>query len=145
MRSTKGLTLIEVLIAIVIVSLVAGITASFFISSMRNNADNRIREQALVATQSWLDRFRAKSLNFGYFQDAKTYDYGYNYASDSNLVDPSDPNKAQLNTQWQPFKFTVETTPIYTDPLIWRVDVKTYYHSQNGREASLEFDTLVSQ
>lgn len=145
MKNTKGLTLIEVLIAIVIVSLVAGITASFFVSSMKNNADNRVREQAVAATQSWLDRFRAKSLNFGYFQDAKTYDYGYDYASNSNLVDPSDPNKAQLNAQWQPFKFTVKTTPVYTSPLIWRVAVKTYYHVQNGGEASLEFDTLVSQ
>ena len=76
MRTRRGFSLIEVLIALVVVTVVSFAAVTTMVSSMRHNADNRVRSQAVAATEAWMDRFRSRSLPFNYFSTPRTYDYG---------------------------------------------------------------------
>lgn len=141
----RGLTLIETLIALAVLGLITGAFTFSLVSSMRNNTDGRIRQRALAAAESWLDRFRAKSLDFNAFTTARTFDYGYNYAGDSTFVAAGDPDPSVLNQEWGSFKFTVSTRTFSSSPLVWTVTVTTYYRKTGGGEASLVLSTLVNQ
>lgn len=141
----KGLTLVETLLALAILGLITGTFTFSVVSSMRNNSDNRTRQQALAAAESWLDRFRAKSLDFAAFTTPKTYDYGYNYAGDSTFVAAGDPDPSVLNQEWSAFKFIVCTRTFSTSPLVWTVTVTTQYRKTGGGEASFVLSTLVNQ
>lgn len=144
MRS-RGLTLIEILVALAVLGLITGAFTFSVVSSLRSNSDDRVRQKALAAAESWLDRFRAKSLDFNAFATAVTYDYGYNYAADSTFVAAGDPDPSVLNQEWGSFKFTVKTRPFSTSPIVWTVTVTTYYRKTGGGEASFVLSTLVNQ
>ena len=145
MRRRKGLTLVEILVALVVLSIIGAVVATALISNMRLNAEGRVREQALAATQTWLDRFRAKTLDFSAFQSGQTYDYGYDYASDPTFIAAGDPNPTILNSEWGPFKFEVKTETYITSPLIWRVRITTYYRKPGGGEGRYQVETLIAQ
>lgn len=144
-RNQGGLTLVEVLIALAIVGIVTAATVPLLITSMRSTADNRIRAQAVAATEVWLDRFRSKSLDFGTFSGAVTYPYDYDYGADPTFVAAGDPDPAALNAEWQDYSFTVEAQTFTTDPLLWRVIVETRYLRTTGQEASLNVATIIEQ
>lgn len=141
----RGLTLIETLIALAVLGLITGAFTFSVVSSMRSNNDDRIRQRALAAAESWLDRFRAKSLDFNAFTTPRTFDYGYNYAADSTFVAAGDPDPSVLNQEWGGFKFTVSTRTFSSSPLVWTVTVTTYYRKTGGGEASFVLSTLVNQ
>lgn len=143
--SVRGLTLVEVLIALLIISIVLAASVPIIISSMQSSADNRIRAQAVAATEVWLDRFRAKSLDFSTFSGGVSYPYDYDFGADPIFVAAADPNPAALNAEWQPFTFTVRTTTFAADPLIWRVDVSTTYRRTNQAEGTFDVSTLIDQ
>ncbi|MBX3139919.1 MAG: prepilin-type N-terminal cleavage/methylation domain-containing protein [Trueperaceae bacterium] len=142
---TKGLTLVEVLIALMIITVVVAASVPIIISSMQSSADNRIRAQAVAATEVWLDRFRAKSLDFSTFSAGVDYPYDYDFGADPTFVAAADPNPAALNAEWQPFSYSVRTTTFTTDPLIWRVDVATTYRRTNQAEGTFDVSTLIEQ
>jgi len=144
-RESIGLTLVEVLIALVVIAILVAASVPIIISSMQSSADNRIRAQAVAATEVWLDRFRAKSLDFSTFSSGIDYPYGYDFGTDAVFVAAADPNPAALNAEWQPFSFRVRTATFTTDPLIWRVDVTTTYRRVSGGEASFDVSTLIDQ
>ena len=137
MNRRRGLTLIEILVALAVLSLIGGVVATALIANMRLNTEGRVREQALAATQTWLDRFRAKTLDFTAFESGASYDYGYDYAGD--------PNPAILNSEWGPFKFEVKTERYMEAPLIWRVRVTTYFRRPGGGEGRYQVETLIAQ
>lgn len=143
--TTGGVTLIEVLIALTIIAIVTGATVPMMITSMRSSADNRVRAQAVAATEVWLDRFRAKSLDFGTFSATVSYPYGYDYGADPTFVAAGDPDPAALNAEWQPYSFTVETQTFTTSPLLWRVIVETRYQGTAGQEGALNVTTIIEQ
>ncbi len=145
MRRSHGLTLVEVLIALLVLGLVAGAFTSTVVSSLRMNSDDRIRARAIAAAETWLDRFRAKSLDFNAFTTARSYPYGYDYAGDPTFVAAGDPNPAVLNQEWGPFRFTVQTRRFSDSPLVWTVTVTTFYRKTGGGEASFVLSTLVQQ
>lgn len=145
MRRTSGLTLIEVLIALSVLGLVAGAFTLTVVSSLRMNTDDRIRAQAVAAAETWLDRFRAKSLDFNAFTGGETFPYGYDYAADPTFVAAGDPSPEVLNREWGSFSFTVKTRPFSEDPLIWTVTVETFYRKTGGGEASFVLSTLIYQ
>ncbi len=142
---SRGLTLVEVLIALVLLGLVSAFSVPSIVSSMRINADNRVRVQAVAAADAWLDRFRAKTLDFTFFSVPRSYNYGHDYGADTTFIAAGDPNPAALNAEWQTYKFQVSTSQFSSDPLIWRVEVVTFYHKVGGGEASFALDTLVKQ
>ncbi len=145
MKRTRGFTLIEILIALLILSFIGGVIATALISNIRLNADGRIRGQAVAAASTWIDRFKAKTLDFNRFVAGTTYDYGYRYSSDSTFVAAGDPDPTALDREWSPFKFVVQTTKIVEDPVIWRVRVVTYYRRAGGGEGHFTIETLVRQ
>ena len=138
----QGFSLIEVLIALVILAIVGGVVTVSLISSMRLNSEGRVREQAINATSSWIDRFQAKALSFSAFEDGKTYDYGYDYASDPTFSSISSDTSFE---EWQRFKFHVDTDRYLTSPLIWRVTITTYFKRPGGREGHFDVQTLIQQ
>ena len=145
MRSA-GFTVIEVLVAILIIAIVTGASLVGLTGSMRSNNDNRVRARAVAAAQTWPDRFRAKSLDFNLFVGAgKTYAYGYNYTGDSDLVSAGDPNASQVNSELQPFKYTITTSSINATPIIWKVNVQTFFKVSNGGESNFTLETIVGQ
>jgi len=143
-RTRKGFSLIEVLIALVVVTIVSFAAVTTMVSSMRHNADNRVRSQAVAATEAWMDRFRSRSLPFNYFATSRTYDYGYDYTSDSVFTAAGDPNFAEIAQEWGRFKFVVKTEAYSTNPIIWRVLVTGYYKKRGG-EGRVELVSLVRQ
>ncbi|GAB5602136.1 hypothetical protein FJNA_06610 [Thermus sp. FJN-A] len=145
MRRSHGLTLIETLIALAVLGLVAGAFTTSVVSSLRMNSDDRIRARAIAAAETWLDRFRAKSLDFTAFITAQSYPYGYDYAGDPVFVAAGDPNPAVLNQEWGPFRFTVRTRSFSSSPQVWTVTVTTFYRKTGGGEASFVLSTLVYQ
>ncbi len=145
MKNARGLTLVEILIALLILSFIGGVIATALISNIRLNADGRIREQAIAAANTWIDRFKAKTLDFSKFSSGKTYDYGYDYANDSTFVAAGDPNPTALNDEWSKFKFYVKTSQFVSKPVIWRVRVVTYYRRAGGGEGHFAVETLIRQ
>lgn len=145
MRRSRGLTLVEVLIALLVLGLVVGAFTTTVVSSLRINSDDRIRARAIAAAETWLDRFRAKSLDFNAFTTAQSYPYGYDYANDPTFVAAGDPNPEVLNQEWGPFRFTVQTRSFSTSPQVWTVTVTTFYRKTGGGEASFVLSTLVYQ
>ncbi len=145
MRRAQGLTLVEILIALLILSFIGGVIATALISNIRLNADGRTREQAIAAASTWIDRFKAKTLDFGHFTGGVTYDYGYAYSTDSTFVAAGDPDPAALDREWGPFKFVVTTEKVVENPAIWRVRVVTYYRRAGGGEGSFAVETLIKQ
>ncbi len=141
----RGFTIIELLIALSILAIVTAATTPILITTMRTNADNRVRAQAVAATEVWLDRFRAKSLDFATFSSGVTYDYGYDYGADVTFVAAGDPDPAALNAEWQAYSFTVKTETFTTSPLLWRVEVETRYDRTGNQEASLNVATIIEQ
>lgn len=144
MNTRRGFSLIEVLIALIVVAVVSFAAVTTMVSSMRHNAENRVRTQAVAATEAWVDRFRSRSLPFNYFSNQRTYDYGYDYTSDPVFTASGDPNFAEIAQEWSRFKFVVKTEPYSTNPVIWRVLVTGYYKERGG-EGRVELVTLVRQ
>jgi len=142
---SRGFTIIELLIALSILAIVTAATTPILITTMRINADNRVRAQAVAATEVWLDRFRAKSLDFATFSSGVTFDYGHDYGADATFVAAGDPDPAALNAEWQAYSFTVKTETFTTSPLLWRVEVETRYDRTGNREASLNVATIIEQ
>lgn len=145
MRRAYGVTLVEVLLAFAILGLVVGAFTSTVVSSLRMNSDDRIRTKAIAAAEVWLDRFRAKSLDFTAFIDAREYGYGYDYAGDSTFVAAGDPDPSVLNQEWGPFRFRVEARSFSSSPQVWTVTVTTWYRKTGGGESSFVLSTLISQ
>jgi prepilin-type N-terminal cleavage/methylation domain-containing protein len=148
MKRTNGFTITEVLIALGILTVVSLASLGPMVTSIRANGDNRIRAQAVIAANIWLDRFRGKTLDFTTFQTAKSYGYKYDYSNDSQYSASTDPNRAQTNTELQTFKYTITTTPFTsTSPTpIWKVTVVTTYKSSNqGGESNFTLSTLTQQ
>lgn len=138
----QGLTLIEVLIALSILAIVGGVVVVALISSMKLNSEGRVRERAINATSSWIDRFQAKALNFSAFANKRTYNYGYNYASDSTFSSIASDSSFD---EWKQFKFDVDTDLYINNPLIWRVKIRTYYKRPGGKEGHFDTETLIKQ
>ena len=144
-QSRMGLTIVEVLIALVIVGVVTAATVPILISTIRNSSDNRVRAQAVAATEAWLDRFRSKSLDFAHFQGEMTYPYGYDFGADPVFVAAADPDPAALNAEWEDYSFSVTTEVFASSPLLWRVIVETRYESAFGQEGTLDVSTIIEQ
>ncbi len=146
MKKNRGFTLTEVLIALGILSIFVGFSVTSITSIVRSNSGNKAQVQALAASDAWLERFRAKSLDFNTFSTSQTYDYKYNYAGDSTFIAPGDANAAQLNQEWQPYKFVVKTSQYKTtpNPVIWKIDITTTFLAAGG-ESSFVTSTLVAQ
>jgi len=145
MKSQRAFTLIEVLIAILLISVVSGVVATSLVSNIRLNAEGRVREQAITAAHSWIERFKAKTLDFSAFQSGNTYDYHYRYSSDSTFVAAGDPDPTALDEEWGNFKFHVQTWQLNTNPLIWRVKITTYYRKPGGGEGHFSVETAIRQ
>jgi prepilin-type N-terminal cleavage/methylation domain-containing protein len=148
MKRNNGFTIAEVLIALAVLTVVSLASLGPMLTSIRANSDNRTRAQAVIAANVWLDRFRAKTLDFNNFTTAKTYGYNYDYSSDTEFSAAIDPNLAALNTELQAFKFSVQTTAFAstsTSP-IWKVTVVTTYKSRTqGGESNFTLSTLTQQ
>ena len=144
----KGLSIIEVMFALTLVAVLMAATSPVLLTSMRSNSDSRVREQAIAAAEGWLDRFRAKTLDFEFFQDGVTYDYGYDYASDEEFVAAGDPSPQALNDEWQPYSFVITTTQFSASPLMYEVKIVTKYRTKIDGEgesnADFELATIIS-
>jgi prepilin-type N-terminal cleavage/methylation domain-containing protein len=148
MKRTNGFTITEVLIALGILTVVSLASLGPMITSIRANGDNRIRAQAVIAANIWLDRFRGKTLDFTTFQTTKSYGYNYDYSNDTQYSVSTDPNRAQTNTELQAFKYTITTTPFTSTSStpIWKVAVVTTYKSSSqGGESNFTLSTLTQQ
>ena len=137
-----GFSLIEVLIALVIVSIVSFAAVTTMVSSIRHNAENRVRTQAAAATEAWLERFRSRSLPFNYFTTTRTYDYGYDYSSDPIFSATNDPNLSEILEEWSKYKFQVSTQVFQSSPLVWRVAVTGFYKKAGG-EGRIDLVALI--
>ncbi len=144
MNARRGFSLVEVLIALVVVTVVSFAAVTTMVSSMRHNADNRVRTQAVAAGEAWMDRFRSHSLPFNFFSTQRSYDYGYDYTNDPVFTASGDPNFAELAQAWSRFKFEVKAEPYSTSPIVWRVLIKGFYKKRGG-EGHVELVSLIRQ
>ncbi|HGY10636.1 MAG TPA: prepilin-type N-terminal cleavage/methylation domain-containing protein [Oceanithermus profundus] len=144
MRHPSGFSLIEVLIALFVVTVVSFAAVTTMVSSIRHNADNRVRSQAVAASEAWMDRFRSRSLPFNYFTTARTFDYGYGYTGDPVFTASGDPNLSEIASEWGRFKFVVDTQLYSSAPIVWRVRVTGYFKKRGG-EGHVELVSLVRQ
>jgi prepilin-type N-terminal cleavage/methylation domain-containing protein len=148
MKRNHGFTITEVLIALGILTVVSLASLGPMVTSIRANGDNRTRAKAVIAANIWLDRFRGKTLDFNSFTTAKNYAYNYDYSSDTQYSDTTDPNRAQTNTELQSFKYTITTTAFTSSSItpVWKVTVVTTYKSNGqGGESNFTLSTLTQQ
>ncbi len=142
MKRAAAFSLLEVLIALLIVAIVSFAVSTTILASSKSNANNRTRSRAVAAANAWLDRFRSYSLPFGYFSSGVDYDYGYDYASDPVITASNDPNLAEVAQEWSKYKFYVKTTSISNNPAIWRIEVVAYYKKKGGGEGHFQLVTV---
>jgi prepilin-type N-terminal cleavage/methylation domain-containing protein len=148
MKRNHGFTITEVLIALGILTVVSLASLGPMVTSIRANGDNRTRAKAVIAANIWLDRFRGKTLDFNSFTTAKNYAYNYDYSSDTQYSDTTDPNRAQTNAELQSFKYTITTTAFTSSSItpVWKVTVVTTYKSNGqGGESNFTLSTLTQQ
>ena len=149
MRREKGLTLVETLVAIVVLAALSVIPLALFIPAARSNTNAQQRTLALRAAETWLDRYRAsqepKVSVAGYCTVAGstttcTYPYNYTYpASDWSSHTPA------LATIMSPFKHIVTSTVLASGTQVWewQVTAQTFW-LQNGVEKSTSLTTRVA-
>jgi len=147
----KGLSIIEVMFALTLVAVIMAATSPVLLGAMKSNGDNRVIAQTVSAAETWHDRFRANTLDFNSFTNSLVFDYGHDYSSDDIFDYAGTPNQQALNDEWQDYKFEVQTTQVSTQPVIWRVRVKTFYKRKlgdnpngNQKEGSFEISTLIA-
>ena len=147
----KGLSIIEVMFALTLVAVILAATSPGLLGAMKSNGDSRAIAQAVSAAETWHDRFRANTLDFNSFTNSLVFDYGHDYSTDDIFDYAGTPNQQALNDEWQDYKFEVQTTQVTTQPVIWRVRVKTFYKrklgnnsSNNQKEGSFEISTLIA-
>jgi prepilin-type N-terminal cleavage/methylation domain-containing protein len=148
MKRNSGFTITEVLIALGILTVVSLASLGPMVTSIRANGDNRTRAKAVIAANIWLDRFRGKTLDFNSFTTAKTYPVNYDYSSDTQYSDTTDPNRAQTNAELQAFKYNITTSAFTSSSItpIWKVTVVTTYKSSSqGGESNFTLSTLTQQ
>lgn len=134
MRRQGGMTIIEVLVATVVVLVVVASVLPLLTTTMLTNSKSRTRSQALAAAETWLDRYRsgrepldaaagvctrAGTGAVTCIYDARR-DYGRDTAIASHVADA-----ATLNTQFAPFKSTIVATPIVNglNATVWALSV----------------------
>lgn len=140
----KGFSLPEVLVALVVLGVITLAVMLVSLSSIRSNAKSRASIGAVAAAESWLDRFRAQSLDFYAFDDAtpKVYDYKYNYANDAIFSVVNTTNSELINNDWQNYKFEIITSQFSTAPITWIVSITATYRIA-GDEHSVVLKTLI--
>ncbi len=142
MKHNNAFSLLEMLLALVIIAMISFAVSTTVLSGSRSNADNRIRTQALAAADAWMDRFRSYSLPFNYYVGGKSYGYGYDYAQDPTITASGDINAAEVNGEWSNFRFFIQTFQLSTNPVLWRIEVTTYYRKKAGGEANIKLVTI---
>ncbi|GGL01381.1 type IV pilus modification PilV family protein [Deinococcus radiotolerans] len=120
MNRDAGLTIVEILVAIVIVGVITAAVMPLLTSSMRSNSSARTRTQAVSAAETWMERYRdgrepLKSVgscteNISGVVTC-TYPLNFNYANDT-AVPTHTADGASMNSQFQPFKSVLVATPI---------------------------------
>jgi len=142
MKRNNAFSLLEMLLALVIIAMVSFAVSTTVLSGVRSNTDNRIRTQALAAADAWMDRFRSYSLPFSYYANGKDYGYGYDYTQDSTITASGDINATEINAEWSKFRFHVQTYQYSTSPVLWRIEVTVYYKKKAGGEANIKLVTI---
>jgi len=142
MKRNNAFSLLEILLALVIIAMISFAVSTTILSGSRSNIDNRVRTRALAAADAWMDRFRSYSLPFTAFTGGKDYNYGYDYAHDPTITASGDINAAEVNKEWSDFKFHVQTYQISSSPALWRIEVITYYKKKVGGEANIKLVTI---
>lgn len=143
-RRSGGFGLVELVVAVGILAVVLAVLAPVLVSSLQVNTSSRVREQAIAATNGWIDRFRGGALDFTRFVDGTTYPPGYDYGNDPTFVAAGDPDPASLNAELGTFGYRVATTRISANPLLWRVRVSTSYQQLGQGGATIDVETLVA-
>ena len=149
-RRSAGLTLVEVLVALLIVVLLGVITAALVLPSLTSDQNARQRTLALRAAETWLDRFRAAqeprlattSCAVSGSVLTCTYPYGYSYpASEYPTHTP------QLAATMSPFRHVVTATRLAggtgTNVSEWSVSAQVFW-KQGGSERSTTLSTRMN-
>lgn len=148
MRGTRreaGLTLIETLVAMVLVIVITSIPLLLFIPAAQSDNNARQRTLALRAAETWLDRYRANqepmvaAASICAVSGSKvtcTYPYNYTYpASDWATHTP------QLATIMSPFRHVVTMTVLSSGTNVWeyQVTAQTFW-----KQGTLEKSTSLT-
>ncbi|GGN36734.1 type II secretion system protein [Deinococcus daejeonensis] len=120
MNRDPGLTIVEILVAIVIVGVITVAVMPLLTTSMTSNSSSRTRTQAVSAAETWMERYRdgrepLKTVG-NCVEDASdvvtcTYPLNFDYVADSAVTSHA-ADGASMNTQFQPFKSVLVATPV---------------------------------
>ncbi|GGS00575.1 type II secretion system protein [Deinococcus sedimenti] len=120
MNRDSGLTIVEILVAIVIVGVITVAVMPLLTTSMTSNSSSRTRTQAVSAAETWMERYRdgrepvqaVGSCTEGSTDVITcTYPKDFNYANDTAITSHA-ADGASMNTQFQPFKTVLVATPV---------------------------------
>ncbi|WP_019584638.1 prepilin-type N-terminal cleavage/methylation domain-containing protein [Deinococcus apachensis] len=148
MRRQDGLTITEVLVAIVIVLVIVASVMPLLTASMLSNSKSRTRSQALTAAETWLDRYRSgrEPLDTVAGVCTKsatkvvtcTYDYKRDYTKDTAIASHV-ADGATLNTQFVPFKSTIVATPISSgmNATVWALSVTVAWQQKEEQRVNV--------
>ncbi|OLV16862.1 type IV pilus modification PilV family protein [Deinococcus marmoris] len=149
MRREDGLTLIETLVAMVLLGVVSLLPILLFVPSAQSNQSARQRTLALRAAETWLDRYRANQEPMvavagfcvvGGSVLTCTYPYNYSYpSSDWSTHD------AQLAAIMSPFRHVVTMQVLASGTNVWKYEVKAQtFWKESGREKSTTLTTRMA-
>ncbi len=147
MRRACGLTIVEVLIAMVLLMVIMAAIMPLFPSAIVSNKNSRMRSQATAVAETWLDRYRNKqeplaaagslcseTTDPDSSQPVVTCSYpaDHDYGADSATI-PS--HNAGMNGQMAPFSTVITATKLRAgaSSAQWLVQVKVSW--QQVKEA----------
>jgi len=142
MKNSRAFSLMEVILALLIIAIISFAVSTTMLSGSRSNANNRERMRAVAAAEAWLDRFRSYSLPFNAFVSGRSYNYGYDYTADPVITASGDPNIAEITKEWGSYKFYVQTYQYSSNPVLWRISVTVYYKKKGGGEENIQLVTI---
>lgn len=146
-----GMTIVEVLVAIVIVTVFTVVASTMMISLLNTNQRSRQRTSASTVMESWFERYKAGIEPMSVAGSACTgstttftctYAKGWNYASDG--IAQHQASSASMNSNFQPYASVVTGTRLQkgTNRELWSLVIRVTDPIKNQ---TVETDTYVTK
>lgn len=147
MKRAEGLTITEVLVAMLLVLVMATSVSPLLTATMSNNSSSRSRSSALNAAETWVERYRSAQEPLDTVgpcvEDATgkvrcTYGYGHDFSRDAGISSHV-ADAVNLNSQFERFRTVLEATPVSagSNLSLWELKVQVFWKEKEEKSVTV--------
>ncbi|WP_221090493.1 hypothetical protein [Deinococcus aquaedulcis] len=147
MKRAEGLTITEVLVAMLLVLVMATSVSPMLTATMSNNSSSRTRSSALSAAETWIERYRSGQepldtvgpcVEVPTGKVTCTYAYDHSFSGDTGI--PSHvSDAANLKGQFERFRSVLEATPVSSGSnlSLWELKVQVFWKEKEEKSVTV--------